>query len=106
MVPKGLVEPDVDPGRFGSDGAWSVPPAQWAGLVEDRLEADALRGEVRAGIDRLPIFQYLVVTLRDVEGATSQEVCLILSVSEGNQGALLHKDRSSVRRPLAPVLDR
>jgi RNA polymerase sigma-70 factor, ECF subfamily len=37
------------------------------------------------------------VTLRDVEGVPSGEVCLILGITEGNQRVLLHRARARIR---------
>jgi len=48
--------------------------------------------------------QRAVLSLRDVEGWSSSEVCDVLSLSEGNQRVLLHRARSSVRRALEPYL--
>jgi RNA polymerase sigma factor (sigma-70 family) len=57
-------------------------------------EARGLIGEALAG---LPPRQRIVITLRDVEGCTSQEVCDILEISAANQRVLLHRARASVR---------
>ena len=50
-------------------------------------------------IDQLPLAQRQVVTLRDVEGLSSSEVCGILRITEGNQRVLLHRARA--RDPIA-----
>jgi len=47
---------------------------------------------------RLPDRQRQVVTLRDIEGLTSEEVCGVLEISEGNQRVLLHRGRSRLRQ--------
>jgi len=41
-----------------------------------------------------------VITLRDIEGWTSAEVCNFLAISETNQRVLLHRARSRVRQAL------
>ena len=51
-------------------------------------------------LDALPARQRVVVTLRDVEGYTSDEVCVILGISAANQRVLLHRGRAAVRGTL------
>jgi RNA polymerase sigma-70 factor, ECF subfamily len=41
-----------------------------------------------------------VITMRDVAGFDSDDVCDALALSEGNQRVLLHRARSKVRRAL------
>ena len=71
-------EPAADPARFGLSGAWAVPPEPW-GEVDDRLEAASLMPLVREAIENLPEVQKQVVTLRDVEGLSSKDVCDVLN---------------------------
>lgn len=106
FVPIGSGEAAADPGWFGPDGRWATPPQHWAELVDDRLEATAVIDLVRAAIEALPGLQRVVVTLRDVEGLTGEEVRAVLSISEGNQRVLLHRGRSAVRRAIAAAIDR
>ena len=42
-------------------------------------------------VEELPLARRQVVTLRDVEGLPSADVCSILGISEGNQRVLLHR---------------
>jgi len=51
-------------------------------------------------VDQLPESQRQVVTLRDIEGLSSKEVCDVLGISEGNQRVLLHRARTRVRAML------
>jgi RNA polymerase sigma-70 factor, ECF subfamily len=55
---------------------------------------------VRAAIDKLPEMQRLVITMRDLEGLSSEEVRSALEISETNQRVLLHRARSKVRAAL------
>ena len=48
--------------------------------------------------------QRIVITLRDVEGWDSAEVCSVLELSETNQRVLLHRARSKVRAALERYL--
>ena len=48
-------------------------------------------------LDALPDRQRIVLTLRDVLGHTSEEVCEMLEISQANQRVLLHRARTAVR---------
>ena len=97
-VPVADPEPAVDPSRFDGSGGWADPPEHWIEAAEGRIEAGKLAHRVRAWIDELPARQREVVLLRDVEGMSSEEVCTVLSLTEGNQRVLLHRGRSRLRQ--------
>lgn len=84
--------------RFKSSGHWANPPNSFG---EDDPERLALRGEIlvalRDAIEALPPNQRLVVTLRDVEGLESDEVCNVLGLTETNQRVILHRARAKLR---------
>jgi RNA polymerase sigma-70 factor (ECF subfamily) len=101
--------PSVDPDRFlGPDerfpGHWSLPPASWAGEPEERLVAAETLAVIKAAIDKLPPAQALVITMRDVEGFSSEEVRNALDITETNQRVLLHRARTKVRGALEDYL--
>jgi RNA polymerase sigma-70 factor (ECF subfamily) len=107
--PDELERPSVDPGRFrGREelffGQWSSPPRPWADVPEERLLARETRERIAAAITELPPAQREVITLRDVEGWSSDEVCNALDLSETNQRVLLHRARTKVRQTLAQYL--
>lgn len=100
-------DPTVDPDRFQRPGDpypghWNAFPAVWPALQSP--ESELLAGEVRdrlaTALERLPARQRIVITLRDVEGYTSDEVCSILEISAENQRVLLHRARAATRRAL------
>jgi RNA polymerase sigma-70 factor (ECF subfamily) len=64
------------------------------------MVAPELAARVRQLVEDLPLAQRQVVTLRDVEGLPSVEVCTILGISAGNQRVLLHRARARIRRHL------
>jgi RNA polymerase sigma-70 factor, ECF subfamily len=68
---------------------------------EARLLSEEVRVQVRAAIDALPPGQRVVITMRDVEGCSSEEVRNALGLSETNQRVILHRARSNVRTKLA-----
>jgi RNA polymerase sigma-70 factor (ECF subfamily) len=95
----------VDPDRFlGAEerfpGHWASPPASWAGGPEGRLLGREALDVIEGEIERLPPTQAAVITMRDVEGFSPEEVCNALEISETNQRVLLHRARSKVRRAL------
>jgi RNA polymerase sigma-70 factor (ECF subfamily) len=91
-------EAAVDPDRFLGPGErfpghWAVPP-------EGRLLAQEAMEVIAREIDRLPPAQRAVITLRDVQGFTAEEVRNALDLTETNQRVLLHRARSKVRSAL------
>jgi RNA polymerase sigma-70 factor (ECF subfamily) len=100
--PKG--QPSLDPSRFGPDGTWARPPADWAADVDDRLAARDTAERLRPMLDRLPDNQRQVVVLHDVEGLSAGEVCDVLQISEANQRVLLHRGRTRLRAMLEAEL--
>ena len=50
--------------------------------------------------------QRLVVTMRDVDGLTSKQVCQVLSISEANQRVLLHRGRAHIRLSINEAVTR
>lgn len=101
----------VDPARFRAAGQeWQ---GHWREHEEpspfpDTPEGSALGGELvavaRRGLDALPERQRLVVTLRDMLGFDSAEVCDLLNISIANQRVLLHRGRAVVRQVLENYL--
>ena len=96
----GDAAPAVDRSRFDASGAWMSPPQHWIEDSEDRLFAEGLASHIQAALEELPSRQREVVTLRDLDGLSSHEVCEVLDISEGNQRVLLHRGRSQLREAL------
>jgi RNA polymerase sigma-70 factor (ECF subfamily) len=101
-------EPAVDPERFlgpgqARAGAWSLAPTRWE-TPEESLASGETRDVILAAIDALPGAQREVVTMRDVLGFGSQEVCNALDITDTNQRVLLHRGRSKVRAALEQYL--
>jgi RNA polymerase sigma-70 factor, ECF subfamily len=98
--------PSVAPERFlGPDHDrwphhWATPPQRWEEQPDRHLESEETLARVHAAIAQLPPAQRTVITLRDIEGWESSEVCNALEISETNQRVLLHRARSRVRADL------
>jgi RNA polymerase sigma-70 factor (ECF subfamily) len=101
----------VNPDRFlpadrpTEPGHWARSPQDLGPSPERRLVAQETQDRLRAAIEGLPPNQRLVVTLRDVEGWSSEEVCNALGLRETNVRVLLHRARSKVRAALASYLE-
>ena len=85
--------------RFSGLGFWKGMP-EFARGPEEALLGKEARGWLSAALEALPEAQRAVVTLRDVEEWTSEEVCNALGVSESNQRVLLHRGRQRLRAAL------
>jgi RNA polymerase sigma-70 factor (ECF subfamily) len=102
-VPEAAVDADrfLDPEHPRWPGHWASPPVGWP---EERLLAAETMEVLERAIEALPASQRAVLTLRDVEGWSSEEVRNALEISETNQRVLLHRARSKVRRALESYL--
>ncbi|WP_179472771.1 RNA polymerase sigma factor [Mycolicibacterium vinylchloridicum] len=102
----------VDPTRFrpATDPDW---PGHWRDRsaptpFPDTPEGSVLAAELialaRRELDKLPDRQRTVVTLRDMLGFDSDEVCELLDLSVANQRVLLHRGRAAIRQALEDYL--
>jgi RNA polymerase sigma-70 factor (ECF subfamily) len=103
-------EAAVDPSRFrgasdGFPGHWWAYPANWSERPEEVILGRETLQVVTEAIEQLPGAQRVVITMRDVAGCSSEEVCETLALSEGNQRVLLHRARSRVRAAVERHLD-
>lgn len=102
----GASPPSVDPHRFDAMGAWDRPPIRW---TEETPELLVSRSQTRTALEdaitALPPMMRAVLTLRDVDGLSSADVCQALELTEANQRVLLHRARSRVRAVLERYAD-
>lgn len=98
--------PTVDSVRFRPSnsetfaGHWVQDPSSWEDIPEKQIMSQETLNMVRQAISTLPDNQRVVITLRDIEEFSSDEVCNILGISETNQRVLLHRARAKVRGEL------
>jgi RNA polymerase sigma-70 factor (ECF subfamily) len=103
-------EAAVEPERFrGPDdafpGHWWAYPSNWNERPDEVFRSRETVQLVTEAIEQLPDAQRVVITMRDIVGCSSEEVCDTLELSEGNQRVLLHRARSRVRAALERHLD-
>jgi RNA polymerase sigma-70 factor (ECF subfamily) len=102
----------VDPARFrtGDDpypGHWKQgdEPSPFPETPEGSVLGNELVDVARRELDKLPERQRIVVSLRDMLGFDSSEVCEMLDISIANQRVLLHRGRAAVRQVLEHYLE-
>jgi RNA polymerase sigma-70 factor (ECF subfamily) len=105
-VPVDDLGPVADASWFDAGGKWQVPPEPWADQVDDRVIAAKMAARILTAIDELPLQQREVVTLRDVQELSSEEVCAVLGISQVNQRVLLHRGRSKLRQVIGSEFGR
>src|SRR5829696_2989675 len=101
----------VDPARFRNaddpyPGHWKQgdEPSPFPETPEGSALGNELIDVARRELDKLPERQRIVVTLRDMLGFDSSEVCDLLDISIANQRVLLHRGRAAVRQVLEDYL--
>nr|WP_246461790.1 sigma-70 family RNA polymerase sigma factor [Nocardia transvalensis] len=115
-IPFGSMTPDdeaatVEPSRFQPvgdpyPGHWrpGEKPQRWS-EPENAAERSEVLRTVAAAVATLADRSRIVITLRDMEGYSSEEVCEMLDISPGNQRVILHRARAVVRAALAGYFD-
>lgn len=96
--PQRLIHPELGPHH------WHDVPARWDLLPEQRLMSAEVRSVVVDALEKLPDAQREVVSMRDLEGWSSEETCEALGISAVNQRVLLHRGRTALRAVLEEYL--
>ncbi len=100
-------EPMADDLLAGPDGepvgTWCSIDAQsrWDTAPESVVLSREILFELDLALSELPPRQRQVVTMRDVCGMSSEEVCAALDITPANQRVLLHRARAILRTALA-----
>lgn len=106
-----FTEGTVGPARFRDAGEhwaghWKEhrAPVPFPDTPEGSVLGDELIAVTRRELDKLPVRQREVVTMRDVLGMESAEVSALLEISAANQRVLLHRGRAAIRQALEDYL--
>jgi len=93
-----LAGPGGEPAR-----TWSSidPQSQWNTAPESVLLSKEALFQLDRALSELPPRQRQVVTMRDVCGMSTEEVCAALDITPANQRVLLHRARATLRTALA-----
>jgi RNA polymerase sigma-70 factor (ECF subfamily) len=92
----------IDRPLRGDDGddALYLEPTVEARSPAEALERQELYSACRAAIDDLPELWKVILTLRDIEGRSYEEIAEILDLPIGTVRSRLHRARARVRRQL------
>lgn len=73
---------------------------------EDLRSVEERRATVLAAVERLPEKYRVVLTLRDIEGMSYEDIARILDLSPGTVDSRLHRARQKLRQRLTTSLNR
>ncbi|MHB8655662.1 MAG: sigma-70 family RNA polymerase sigma factor [Terriglobia bacterium] len=85
---------------FDSSGEWRSEPQSWDLTPEAELLSNEAVEQIKMVIESLPLQQRIVITLRDLEGWASDEVCALMQITSTNQRVLLHLARTKAQQKL------
>jgi RNA polymerase sigma-70 factor, ECF subfamily len=89
---------DPTSGWFDEAGEWRSKPAVWSSTPESDLLAEETVQYIHDVIASLPQKQRIVLTLREIDGWTSKEVCDLMKISRTDQRVLLHHAKMKLQQ--------
>lgn len=94
------IQPLENSDEFNDWGIWRDPFAKWTTWNESPEEQLAQRGVCEAiakCLNKLPHKQRLVITLRALDGLSTEEICKELAISPSNEWVLTYRARLALR---------
>ncbi|MCA1794743.1 MAG: hypothetical protein LC660_12920 [Desulfobacteraceae bacterium] len=83
---------------FDHNGRWKTGPAQWASNPERLLEQKAFLDIIGKCLQELPERPAQALTMRELEGESTQTICKVLNVTATNCWMILHRARFLMRK--------
>ena len=83
---------------FHSHGKWKDPPQEWLSNPAKLLEQKSFLEILHKCIKELPQRLAHALTLRELEGITTKEICKVLNISTTNCWTILHRARLLARK--------
>ena len=91
----------VSPGSmFDEKEKWKIKPEDWSRDPQNVFERKELMAVITACITDLPTKLSLVYRMRELEGATTKQICERFETGESNCWVILHRARLLIRRCL------
>ncbi|RUM44270.1 MAG: RNA polymerase subunit sigma [Desulfocapsa sp.] len=85
---------------FDEKEKWKIKPEDWKQDPKNVFEHKELMAVITACIAGLPVKMSLVYRMRELEGATTSEICERFETGESNCWVILHRARLLIRRCL------
>ena len=85
---------------FDEKEKWKIKPEDWKRDPKNVFERKELMAVITACIAELPTKLSLVYRMRELEGATTSEICERFETGESNCWVILHRARLLIRRCL------
>jgi RNA polymerase sigma-70 factor (ECF subfamily) len=102
--PEESIEPLLP--AFQSDGHFAERYSDWAEPIDTAMSRAETRALVRNRINELPESFRTVLTLRDIEGMSTEETAKLLETTPNAVKIRLHRARQALRTLLAPHFGR
>lgn len=87
-------------GLFNEKEKWKVKPGDWGGDPKSVYERKELMAAIRVCLEDMPEKISRVYTLREMEGATTDEICKLFQIGKSNCWVVLYRARMLLRRCL------
>ncbi len=98
--PRTEVSDDDLEALFNARGAWALRPAAWTGHPQKAFEQKAFFETLYRCLADLPERLSRIFLLREMDGATTDEICDAFGVSRSNVWVILYRARMALRRCL------
>lgn len=99
-LPGGELQNPPGDDMFNAVGHWASGPAEWGGNPADLFRQKEFLEQLTKCLSGLSPAHANVFTLREIEGASTEEICKELNVTETNLWVILHRARSQLRKCL------
>lgn len=99
-MPEGAPPDPTADDPFDAAGNWTAGPAEWGGNPADLLRQKEFVEQLTKCLAGLSPNHANAFTLREIEGADTEEICKVLNVSETNLWVILHRARMRLRQCL------
>jgi len=93
-----IIEPQAIHDCFDDKGKWTTGPEEWASNPEHLLEQKDFLDIVKKCLQDLPKRPARALTLRELEGETTQTICKVLNITTTNCWVILHRARFLIRK--------